>query len=210
MKLQVTQENLAKALTSVARVANTRGTLPILANVLIKTVNNQLSIAATNLDIAITHYCGAKISDEGSITIPARLAQDFISSLPSGVIDLELDSNKLHIAMGQYTSTINGIAADDFPVLPAIENGTEITINGPTLKRALQRLVFAASNDEARPVLTGIYMHISKTNFVWRRRTVIVFRRLSCRRCLKAVFRCLCQLARCRMCCVLSMTTTTL
>jgi DNA polymerase-3 subunit beta len=59
MKLQVTQENLNRALNSVARVANTRGTLPILANVLIKTSNNRLSIAATNLNIAITHYIGA-------------------------------------------------------------------------------------------------------------------------------------------------------
>jgi DNA polymerase-3 subunit beta len=77
MKLQVTQENLNRALSSVARVANSRGTLPILANVLIKTSNNRLSLAATNLDIAITHYIGAKVSDEGSITVPARLMQDF-------------------------------------------------------------------------------------------------------------------------------------
>jgi DNA polymerase-3 subunit beta len=57
MKLQVTQENLAKALNTVARVANTRGTLPILSNVLLKTSNNRLSIAATNLDIAIQTAC---------------------------------------------------------------------------------------------------------------------------------------------------------
>ena len=73
MKLQVTQENLTKALGTVARVANARGTLPVLANVLIKTVNNRVSIAATNLDIAITQYIGAKVSEEGSITVPARL-----------------------------------------------------------------------------------------------------------------------------------------
>jgi len=78
MKLQVTQENLNKALNSVARVASARGTLPILANVLVKTSKNRLSISATNLDIAITHYIGAKVSDEGSITVPARLMQDFV------------------------------------------------------------------------------------------------------------------------------------
>src|SRR6478735_3220871 len=97
MKLQVTQENLNRALGTVARVANSRNTLPILSNVLVKTSNNRLSLAATNLDIAITHYIGAKVGTEGSITVPARLMQDFISSLPSGVIELELDDSKLHI-----------------------------------------------------------------------------------------------------------------
>lgn len=159
MKLQVTQENLSKALSTVARVANTRGTLPILANVLLKTTNNRLSIAATNLDIAITQYCGAKVSKEGSITIPARLMQDFISSLPPSVINLELDENKLHITTDQYQSVINGVASEDFPVMPAIEDGSELTIPGPDLKRALQQVVFAASNDEARPVLTAVYVH---------------------------------------------------
>ena len=95
MKLQVTQENLSRALGNVGRVASSRGTLPILANVLLKTVDGRLSIAATNLDIAITHYIGSKIADLGAITVPARLMQDFVSSLPSGVIDLELDDNKL-------------------------------------------------------------------------------------------------------------------
>jgi len=96
MKLQVTQENLSKALGNVSRVANSRGTLPILSNVLLKIVDNRLSISATNLDIAITHFIGAKVSQEGSITVPARLMQDFVSSLPSGVIELDLQENKLH------------------------------------------------------------------------------------------------------------------
>ena len=81
MELQVTQENLNKALGTVARVANSRGTLPVLANVLIKTINNRVSVSATNLDIAITHYIGAKVGKDGAITVPARLMQDFISSL---------------------------------------------------------------------------------------------------------------------------------
>lgn len=159
MKLQVTQENLSKALTTVARVANSRGTLPILANVLIKTVNNRLSIAATNLDIAITQYCGAKVIEEGSITIPARLMQDFISGLPQGVINLDLQETKLNITTDQYESTIHGVAAEDFPVMPAIEDGKEFTIGGAELKRALQQVVFAASGDESRPVLTAVYLH---------------------------------------------------
>jgi DNA polymerase-3 subunit beta len=164
MKLQVTQENLAKALNTVARTASSRGTLPILSNVLIKTVENRLSIAATNLDIAITQFIGSKVSKEGAITVPARLMQDFVSSLPGGVIELKLEDNKLHIAADKYQSTINGITAEDFPVMPAITEGQNWTVDGKVLKQGLQQVIVAASNDEARPVLTGIYFHSFEGN----------------------------------------------
>lgn len=159
MKLQVTQENLNRALNSVGRVASTRGTLPILSNVLLKTTGNRLSIASTNLDIAITHYIGSKVSEEGAITVPARLMQDFVNSLPSGVIELKLEDHKLHITTDQYQSVINGIAADDYPVMPAITEGKTWKIDAKTLKNGLGQVVIAASNDEARPVLTGVYIH---------------------------------------------------
>jgi DNA polymerase-3 subunit beta len=161
MKLQVTQENLNRALNAVARVANSRGTLPILANVLIKTSNNRLSLSATNLDIAITHYIGAKVSDEGAITVPARLMQDFVSSLPEGVIELDLQETKLHVTTPQYQSVVNGIVADDFPVMPAISKGTSWKVDSSLFKKALQQVVFAASNDETRPVLTGVLLQSS-------------------------------------------------
>lgn len=159
MQLQITQENLNKALGMVARVANTRGTLPVLANVLIKTVNNRLSIAATNLDIAITYYIGAKVAEEGAITVPARLMQDFVSSLPSSVIDLKLDDYKLNIVTEQYQSVINGVSAEEFPVMPAITQGKTWTVPAAALKKSLQQVVITASQDEARPVLTGVYLH---------------------------------------------------
>ncbi len=161
MKVQVTQENLNRALNSVARVANSRNALPILSNVLLKTTQNRLSLSATNLDIAISHYIGAKVSEEGSITVPARLMQDFVSSLPGGVIDLELLETKLKVTTDQYKSTVNGIMADDFPVMPAIEGGTSWTVASSVFKRALQQVIFAASNDESRPVLTGVYLHVT-------------------------------------------------
>lgn len=158
MKLQVTQENLSRALNSVARIANSRNTLPILSNVLVKTTRNRLSLSATNLDIGITHFIGAKISQEGSITVPARLMQDFVSSLPAGVINLELDETKLHVTTEQYKSTVNGIVADDFPVMPAITSGKTWVISSGALKKGLQQVVFTASNDETRPVLTGVLL----------------------------------------------------
>ena len=159
MRLQVTQENLARALNNVCRVASTRGTLPILSNVLLKTVGRRLSVATTNLDIAITQYIGSKITEKGSITVPARLMQDFVNSLPGGIIDLELDDYKLSIKTEKYQSVINGVSSEDFPVMPTITDGNTWVISGRVLKTGLQQVIIAASSDEARPVLTGVYIH---------------------------------------------------
>ena len=166
MKLQVTQENLSKAISTVARVANNRSTLPILANILLRTENNRLSIAATNLDIAITQYIGSKIQETGAITVPARLMQEFVSSLPSSALTLELADNKLHITTDQYKSTINGTSADDFPVMPAISGGSTLTMDAQAFKKALGEVVFAAGADDARPVLTGVYFHTNDNQTV--------------------------------------------
>lgn len=162
MKLQVTQENLSRALTTVARVADTHGTLPILANVLIKAQNNRLSVSATNLDIAITEFLGAKIERGGEITVPANLLANFISSLPDGIINLELVDNKLKISTTQYESSINGLVADDFPVMPAIEKSETVNVDAKSIKKALQQVVFAASVVDSRPVLCGVYVFSSK------------------------------------------------
>ncbi len=159
MKLKVTQENLTKALGYVARVAQTRGTLPVLANVLLTVEDNRLKLATTNLDIAISCLVGAQVQEEGSLTVPARLLQDLVAGLPAGVIELEQDELRLKVNAEQYKSVINGVSAEEFPVMPAIETGTTINIPAPLLKEGLQQVVFAASNDESRPVLTGVLFH---------------------------------------------------
>lgn len=162
MKLQVTQENLAKALGTVSRVASGKNTLPILSNVMIKTIGTRLSIAATNLEIAITQLIGSKVSEEGSITVPARLMQDFVSSLPPGVINLKLEDHKLHIQTDEYESTINGISSEEFPVMPSISKKDVWTLPAKSLKSALTQVIVAAGSDEARPALTGVYMYTNE------------------------------------------------
>ena len=162
MKLQVTQENLNKALSNVARVASSRNSLPILSNVLFRTVDNRVCVAATNLNIAITHYIGSKVSESGAITVPAKLMQDFVSSISSGVIDIKVEETKLHIKTDSYNSTINGALAEDYPVMPQINNGSTWSISNKQLKKALQQVVVAASTDDTRPVLTGVYFHTHK------------------------------------------------
>lgn len=161
MELTVTQENLTKALGSVGRVASSKTGLPILSNILLRTDGNRLLVAATNLEIASTQFIGAKIVTPGSITIPARLVADFISSLPKGTVDLKVKDAHLTITSGSYKSVINGVVADEFPELPTIDESSSISysINASDFKQAVTQTIITSSNDNTRPVLTGVYWH---------------------------------------------------
>jgi DNA polymerase-3 subunit beta len=159
MKLTVTQENLSKALSVVGRVASSKTSLPILHNILLRTDNNRLLLAATNLEIAITEHIGAKVITDGSLTIPARLMSEFIAQLPKGNIDLTVEGTKLHIAAGSYSSTIHGVVADEFPALPQISDALSLKLDTALLKRAISQTILTTSNDDTRPVLTGVLMH---------------------------------------------------
>ena len=82
MRVRCLQENLAKGLSIVGRAVSSRSTLPVLGNILLEARDNQLRLAATNLEIGINCWIGAEVSDEGSITIPAKLLADFVNTMP--------------------------------------------------------------------------------------------------------------------------------
>lgn len=161
MELTVTQENFARALSAVGRVASTKTQLPILSNILLRTDGNRLLVAATNLEVATTQYIGAKIVKPGAITVPARLISEFVSSLPKDSIELKVVNNNIHLKSGNYTSVINGVIADDFPELPTINEKSSISysINIEDFKQAVSQTIITASSDSTRPVLTGVYWH---------------------------------------------------
>lgn len=162
MELSVTQENLARALAGVSRIASSRAGLPILNNILLRTDGTRLLVAATNLEIASVHHIGSKIITPGAITVPARLINEFISSLPSGNVDLKVTDNRLAISAGRYTSVINGVIADEFPELPIIdkENSQAYKVDVADFKQAVSQTIIAASSDSTRPVLTGVYWQV--------------------------------------------------
>ena len=161
MELTVTQENFARALSAVGRVASTKTQLPILSNILLRTDGKRLLIAATNLEIATTQYIGAKIAKPGAITVPARLISEFVSSLPKDTIELKVVGENIHISSGKYHSIINGVIADDFPELPTINEQHSVTysINTEEFKQAISQTIITTSSDSTRPVLTGVYWH---------------------------------------------------
>lgn len=161
MELSVTQENLTRALSAVSRVASSKAGLPILSNILLRTEGNRLLVAATNLEIAATYYIGAKVAKQGQITLPARLVSEFVSNLPKDTVDLSTKNTHMTIASGTYTSTVNGVDADDFPELPAINEAESVkyTVSVTDFKQSVGQTVITSSSDATRPVLTGVYWH---------------------------------------------------
>ncbi len=156
MKLSCLQENLNKGLGIIGRAVASRTTLPITQNVLISTDEKQLKLAATNLEIAISCWIGAKIENEGSITIPARVLTEFVASLPSDVINLNLKHHTLELKSGRYEARINGLDAADFPPIPQVGDGFSTKVKAEDLKQAISQVAFAAATEESRPVLTGV------------------------------------------------------
>lgn len=159
MKLSIKQDNLAKALNAVGRVATARVGLPILANVLIRTDENKLIVAATNLEVAIITKLNAQIKEQGAIAVPARLLTEFVGNLPHTNIDLETDETKLKISAGGYKSVINSTVADDYPALPNSAEENSFTITADLLKSAISGVALVAGNDVTRPILTGVYFY---------------------------------------------------
>ncbi|MGD0353313.1 MAG: DNA polymerase III subunit beta [Dehalococcoidia bacterium] len=158
MKLSCLQENLSKGLGIVSRAVATRSTLPITQNVLIATDQSRLKLAATNLEIAISCWLGAKIEEEGAITIPARLLTEFISSLPNDKIDIALTQRTLQLKCARFEARINGLDAQDFPPIPQVADGLATKIEIEALKDGINQVTFAAAAEESRPVLTGIQL----------------------------------------------------
>ncbi len=162
MKIKVTQSKLSKALNNVSRIAIGKVTLPILNNVLIRIDQKKVSLITTNLDMAIIDYLPVSSSEDGVITVPAKLLAEFISNLPkSETIEVTSNDTKINIKAGKYSSIINGALADDFPELPEINEKSAVTfkIGVEEFKNSISEVIIASSNDLTRPALTGVYFN---------------------------------------------------
>jgi len=158
MRLSCLQENLNRGLSIVGRAVATRTTLPITNNVFLATDQSRLKLIATNLEMAISCWIGAKVEEEGAITVPARLLTEFISSLPSDKIDISLSpqTKTLELKCARFEARISGVDAKDFPPIPTVDEGITTRVEVETLRQGISQVVFAAATEESRPVLTGI------------------------------------------------------
>jgi DNA polymerase-3 subunit beta len=167
MKLSCSQVNLSKGLGIVGRAVATRATLPITNNVLLATDGARLKLSATNLEMAISHWIGAKVEEEGAITVPARLLTEFITSLPSKKfspkgeeievpVEIKLTGKNLELRCERFEARISGVDANDFPPIPKVDEGIKTKVEVAALRQAINQVVFAAATEESRPVLTGV------------------------------------------------------
>ena len=160
MKVSCLQENLAKGLAIVGRAVATKSTLPVLANILLATDQGRLKLAATNLELGITCWIGAKVEEEGATTVPARLLGEFVNSLPNDKIDLALTvrTQTLRLTCQRYAANIKGIDAEDFPLIPTVADTPTVALEPDLLREMIGQVAFAAAADDSRPVLAGVLM----------------------------------------------------
>lgn len=159
MKVSVLQDKLAKGLSIVGRAVENRPTLPVLGNILLATGDSRVKLAATNLEMSITTWIGAKIEQEGQITLPARTLADLVNNLSPERVDLTLDTatQTVNVRCGATVSNIKGIDASEFPLVP--EGGAEdVVLSGKVFKEMIAQTTFAAAKEDNRPILTGILM----------------------------------------------------
>ena len=158
MRVTVKQEHLARGLDIVSRAVSSRSTLPILGNILLATDGGRLRLSATNLEIGINCWIGARVDDEGATTVPARLFTDLVKSLPPDQVSLEyVERNKtLNLRCMRDEAHIKGIDAADFPTVPTYEENGGLQLDADTFRQMVEQVSFAAAVDDSRPILTGV------------------------------------------------------
>ena len=156
MKLSCTQENLNKGLNLVSRIITPKITLPILNNVLLETDKGRLKISVTDLEIGINIWIRSKIEKEGKITVPAKIISEFVSLCDDKQIDIIQTDQKIDLKTDNYSATIQGTTADEFPLIPEVKDAPICSVSGKILEEAIPQVIVAAAIDETRPVLSGI------------------------------------------------------
>ena len=157
MKLSLLQENISLALSHTSRFVASKIQLPILNHILFATDNGRLKLSATNLELGINYWLGAKIEQEGSFCLPAKEITEFVSYLPSGRLDLSLKNNNiLTLSSSKTESNFACLPPADFPQIPSFDSKTAFEIDLPILTQAINQIAFAAATDDSRPILTAI------------------------------------------------------
>ncbi|OGO47484.1 MAG: DNA polymerase III subunit beta [Chloroflexi bacterium RBG_16_63_12] len=162
MKVSCLQENLAKGLSIVSRAVAARSTLPVLGNILLASDNARLRLSATNLELGITCWIGAKIEEEGSTTVPAKTLVDLVNTLPQDKVEMSLvvRTQTLNLSCGRVQANIKGIDAQEFPLIPPANLDDALQLNVEDFREMISHVIFAAATDEARPILTGVLAKI--------------------------------------------------
>ena len=162
MKLQILQEKLKQGLNIVEKVSSKSLSLPILNNILISTEKNFLNLTATDLEIGINWWTLSKIEKEGKVTLPARLLSSFVNLLPNKKIDIQIEDNNLLVECEKYKTQIKGLSAEEFPIIPKINQNEFTSIDASIFCHSLNQVADIAVLSTTRPEISGIYFLFQK------------------------------------------------
>jgi len=161
MKISVTRENLLRGLQTVSKMVKQRASLPVLGNVLLASDKGRLKLVATDLEAAILGWSGAKIDEEGAITVPARTLFDYVSTISEDTLELVSEGADLSVKGAHGHVTMKGISAEEFPIIPQVKTDKKTVIKAGELKSAISSVAPAAALDETRPVLAGVLFRLT-------------------------------------------------
>ena len=156
MKAVVLQEDIQKPLSTISRFASPKAQLPILGNILIRVKKNKITLNATNLELSISYSLGARVIDEGEVTVPAKALSDIVSNLQKGQVTIEAKQEIMQITSESFSGKLAGMNTSDFPPVSEAVGEGSIELDFDILRDSLSKVLFAASLDEARAVLTGV------------------------------------------------------
>jgi len=162
MNFSCFQNDLINGINIVQKAVATKTTLEILKGILIETYEGKIKLTCNDLNLAIEVLIDAQIREEGSIVLDSRLLGEIIRKLPNQTIDFKLTDNHIEIECLNSKFKLLSFKADEFPKLPIMEKSDKIKINQNIFKKMIRKTIFAVSNDETRPILTGSLLEIEK------------------------------------------------
>lgn len=167
MKITVSRDELAAKLGIVSRAVSSRGTVQVLAGILLSAEAGRLSLAATDMELSLRTTLDAQVEGEGAVVVPGKLLVDLARLLPDSEVTLEYRPAEgvAHIASGTASYRLNTYAAEDFPRLPSVDAQLH-AIDREALLETIARVARSASRDESRPVLTGILVRFEAGKLV--------------------------------------------
>jgi DNA polymerase-3 subunit beta len=161
VKFTCSAKDLASAVSAAGKVVNLHTTIPILSNVLLTTDGERVLVRATDLELTLEVALPANISEGGSVTVPAKLFGGYLGNLPAGTLDFSGSSTRASVRASRSNYDFHALPAEEYPPLPPAARGTSFTLASRSLRDAINAVVFAASNEEARgAVLMGTLLEV--------------------------------------------------
>jgi DNA polymerase III subunit beta len=163
MKIEFDRNQFLKGLQRIGAVAEKKTTMPILGNLLLEAKGNQLTIAATDLEIAVQSLCPVKVLAEGRVCTPAHHLTDIVKQLPEKAGKLQkADNDWITLSCGKAQFKLAGVSAEEFPQMASAGEFKFSKLRTETIRAAIEKTYFAISTDEMRYNLNGVFVELKK------------------------------------------------